>query len=37
MSTLEPGTYTFVAMTADASGGTEGPGPYVDTRTIVVE
>ena len=25
------------AMTVDASGGAEGPGPYADTRTIVVE
>ena len=32
---IEPGTYTFVAMTDDPSGG-EGPGPFTDTRTIVV-
>lgn len=32
---LEPGTYTFVASTADPSGG-EGPGPTTDTRTVVV-
>ena len=33
---LAPGTYTFVAMNDDPSGG-EGGGPDVDTRTIVVE
>jgi hypothetical protein len=32
---IAPGTYTFVAMTDDPSGG-EGPGPFTDTRTIVV-
>lgn len=32
---LEPGAYTFVASTADPSGG-EGPGPTTDTRTVVV-
>ncbi len=31
-----PGTYTFVAMNDDPSGG-EGKGPDVDTRTVVVE
>jgi hypothetical protein len=36
VSDLEPGTYTFVAMTDDPSGG-EGPGPTEDTKTIVVE
>ncbi|MDF9715505.1 Gmad2 immunoglobulin-like domain-containing protein [Nocardioides sp. ChNu-153] len=36
LSTLAPGTYTFVAMTDDASGGEEGSGPATDTRTIVV-
>lgn len=36
VSGLEPGTYTFVAMTDDPSGG-EGPGPTEDTKTIVVE
>jgi hypothetical protein len=36
VSGLEPGTYTFVALTDDPSGG-EGPGPTYDTRTIVVE
>lgn len=33
---LAPGTYTFVASTADPSGGAEGPGPTTDTRTVVV-
>jgi hypothetical protein len=33
---VAPGTYTFVAMNDDPSGG-EGKGPDVDTRTIVVE
>ena len=37
VSTLAPGTYTFVAMNDDPSGGAEGHGPDVDTRTIVVE
>jgi hypothetical protein len=36
VSDLEPGTYTFVAMTDDPTGG-EGPGPFTDTRTIIVE
>lgn len=36
VSGLEPGTYTFVAMTDDPSDG-EGPGPTEDTKTIVVE
>ena len=36
MSDLTPGTYTFVAMTDDPSGG-EGLGPFTDTRTIIVE
>ncbi len=36
ISGLAPGTYTFVAMNDDPSGG-EGKGPDVDTRTIVVE
>jgi hypothetical protein len=35
VSDLSPGEYTFVAMTDDASGG-EGPGPFTDTRTVVV-
>jgi hypothetical protein len=37
VSDLEPGTYTFAAMTDDPSGGAEGPGATTDTRTIVVE
>ena len=36
VSDLDPGTYTFVAMTEDPSGGAEGFGPATDTRTIVV-
>jgi hypothetical protein len=35
VSDLAPGSYVFAAMT-DASGG-EGPGPFTDTRTIVVQ
>ena len=37
VSGLPPGQYLFVAMTDDPSGGAEGPGPYIDTRTIRVE
>jgi len=37
VSELEPGTYTFVAITADGSGISGGPGPTYDTRTIVIE
>jgi len=37
VSELAPGTYTFVAMTDDPSGGAEGAGPTEDTKTIVVE
>lgn len=37
VSGLEPGTYTFVAMTDDPSGGDEGFGPTEDSKTIVVE
>jgi hypothetical protein len=37
VSKLAPGTYTFVAMTDDPSGGAEGAGPTEDTKTIVVE
>jgi hypothetical protein len=37
VSKLDPGTYTFVAMNDDPSGGAEGHGPDVDTRTIVVQ
>ncbi|WP_028471772.1 Gmad2 immunoglobulin-like domain-containing protein [Nocardioides alkalitolerans] len=36
VSSLEPGTYTFAALTDDPSGG-EGPGASEDTKTIVVE
>lgn len=36
VSGLEPGRYVFVAMTDDPSGGEEGNGPTLDTRTIVV-
>jgi hypothetical protein len=35
VSALEPGRYTFVAMTSDPSDGESG-GPMTDTRTIVV-
>ena len=34
-SGLPPGTYTFVAMTDDASGG-EGGGPTQDTKTFTL-
>jgi hypothetical protein len=37
LSGVAPGTYTFVAMNDDPSGGAEGHGPDVDTRIIVVE
>ena len=36
VSDLEPGQYTFAAMTDDPSGG-EGPGPMVDTKSITVQ
>ena len=35
VSGLAPGTYTFVAMTDDPSGG-EGGGPTEDSKTIIV-
>ena len=35
-SSLTPGDYTFAALTDDPSAG-EGPGAYVDTKTITVE
>ena len=35
VSGLEPGDYTFVAMTDDPSGG-EGGGPTEDTKTITI-
>lgn len=36
VSGLQPGEYTFVAMTDDPSGG-EGGGPVEDSKTIVVD
>ncbi|HET6937155.1 MAG TPA: Gmad2 immunoglobulin-like domain-containing protein [Nocardioides sp.] len=36
VSHLDPGEYTFVVMTDDPSGG-EGPGPTVDTRTLILK
>jgi hypothetical protein len=36
VSDLEPGEYTFVALTDDPSGG-EGGGPTEDTKTIIVQ
>ena len=36
VSSLAPGTYTFVAMTDDPSGG-EGGGPTEDSKTIVIQ
>lgn len=36
VSGLEPGDYSFVALTDDPSGG-EGPGPTEDSKTIVVQ
>lgn len=36
VSDLAPGSYTFVAMTDDPSGG-EGDGPTTDTRTVIVQ
>ena len=36
VSDLDPGEYTFVVTTADPSGG-EGPGPMVDTRTVIIK
>lgn len=35
-SSLAPGSYTFAALTDDASDG-EGPGPFEDTKTITIE
>ncbi len=37
VSKLAPGTYVFKASTDDPTGGAEGSGPSVDTRTIVVK
>ena len=36
VSDLDPGAYTFRVMTDDPSAG-EGPGPTVDTRTVIVK
>jgi hypothetical protein len=36
VSDLDPGEYTFAVMTADPSDG-EGPGPTVDTRTVIIK
>jgi hypothetical protein len=36
VSDLDPGDYTFRVMTDDPSGG-EGPGPTVDTRTVIIK
>jgi hypothetical protein len=37
VSSLDPGTYTLIVETDDASGGAEGPGSYSDSRTFVLE
>jgi hypothetical protein len=37
VSSLDPGSYTLIVETDDPSGGTEGPGAFSDTRTIVLE
>jgi hypothetical protein len=37
VSGLEPGDYVFEASTGDPSGGEEGFGPTIDTKTITVE
>jgi hypothetical protein len=34
---VPPGTYTLACTTDDPTGGTEGPGTYTDTRTVIVE
>ncbi len=36
-SELAPGDYEFVAMTDDASGGAEGPGPRQDTKDFTIQ
>ncbi|HET6937156.1 MAG TPA: Gmad2 immunoglobulin-like domain-containing protein [Nocardioides sp.] len=36
VSSLAPGTYSFVAMTDDPSDG-EGPGPTEDSKTIIIQ
>ena len=37
VSDLEPGEYTFLVMTDDPSGGAEGAGPTIDTRTVIIK
>ena len=37
VSDLAPGEYTFVAMTDDPSGGEEGGGPTLDTKSITIQ
>ena len=37
LSELEPGEYTFSALTDDPSGGTEGPGPTEDTKDFTLK
>lgn len=37
LSDLDPGTYTFVAMTDDPSGGAEGPGPTSDSKEFTLQ
>jgi hypothetical protein len=37
VSDLDPGEYTFVVMTDDPSGGAEGAGQTVDTRTVIIK
>ena len=37
VSGLAPGRYELAVQTDDPSGGAEGNGPYVDTRSVVVE
>jgi hypothetical protein len=36
VSSLEPGDYTFTAMTDDPSGGSEGKGPTKDTKKFTI-
>jgi hypothetical protein len=37
VSSLDPGTYTLIVETSDPSGGSEGFGPYTDSRSFVIE
>ncbi|MBE7323689.1 GerMN domain-containing protein [Nocardioides sp. Y6] len=37
VSELEPGDYTFVAMTDDPTGGAEGPGPTSDSKEFTLQ